>query len=294
MTYVPQKIAGGFTFPESPRWHAGRQAFYFVDIDAGNLFELKDGIVRCLHTFPDFISGLSFDDEDGFFVASCKTNRVVHLTGALTGENQVRVVSDLNQISCFGLNDHARAANGDIFQGVLNYNAIASFSDPAVPQVPGSVQRIRPDGSLEAAPGEVLFPNGVVIAEGGKRLLVADTYGNKISSWPIHEDGSLGEISVWADLGEHVPDGICLDADGALWIAADRTVLRVREGGEVLDEIGFDLHSTSVMLGGPDGRTLLITAAAGIDRRVVHASLTGTLFQVTVDVPGGALPSIYS
>ncbi len=254
---------------------------------------MKDGVIRRLHTFPDFISGLSFDDGDGFFVSSVKTNRLLHLTGALTGENRVRVVADLNRISGFGINDHARAPNGDIFQGVINYNAVASFSDPSVEKRPGSVQRIRPDGSYETMQGSVLFPNGMVIVPNADRLLMADSYNYRIWSWPILKDGSLGEQSVWADLGDNPPDGMCLDAEGALWVATDHKVIRIREGGKILDEMEFGLHTTACMLGGPEGRTLLITGAAAIDRRIVHASLTGTLFQVEVDVPGGALPSIY-
>lgn len=294
MKYTPQVVATGFTFPESPRWHAGRQAFYFVDLDAGNLFELKGGAVRLLHTFPDYISGLSFDDEDGFFVTSAKTNRVLHLTGALTGDTRVRVVADLGEVSGFGLNDHTRAPNGDIFQGVLNWDAVGYFSDPSIELVPGSVQRIRPDGSIETMPGDVLFPNGVVIEPGGGRLLMADTFGYKIWAWPMLDDGSLGQASVWADLKTIAPDGISLDAEGALWIASDQEVTRVREGGEVLDEITFDTHISACMLGGPDGRTLLVTSAESFDRRILHARLTGILYQVEVDVPGTALPSIYA
>lgn len=294
MKYTPEVVATGFTFPESPRWHAGRQAFYFVDLDAGNLFELKGDAVRLLHTFPDYISGLSFDDDDGFFVTSAKTNRVLHLTGALTGDTRVRVVADLDEVSGFGLNDHTRAPNGDIFQGVLNWDAVGYFSDPSIELVPGSVQRIKPDGSIETMPGNVLFPNGVVIEPGGGRLLMADTFGYKIWAWPMLDDGSLGQASVWADLKTIAPDGISLDAEGALWIASDQEVTRVREGGEVLDEITFDTHISACMLGGPDGRTLLVTSAASFDRRILHARLTGTLYQVEVDIPGTALPSIYA
>lgn len=294
MSHTPEIIATGFTFPESPRWHAGRQAFYFVDLDAGNLFELKEGSVRLLHTFPDFISGLSFDDEDGFFVTSAKANRVLHLTGALTGDAAIRVVADLTEVSGFGLNDHTRAPNGDIFQGVLNWNAVEYFSDPSIELVPGSVQRIQPDGSTQTMPGDVLFPNGVIIEPHGGRLLMADTFGYKIWAWPMLDDGSLGKPSIWAELDSIAPDGISLDAEGALWIASDREVTRVREGGEVLDQITFDTHISACMLGGPDGCTLLVTSAASFDRRILHANLTGMVYQVRVDVPGTALPSIYA
>lgn len=294
MSYSPEVVATGFTFPESPRWHGGRKAFYFVDLDAGNLFELKDRAVRLLHTFPDFISGLSFDDEDGFFVTSAKTSRLLHLTGVFAGQTQVRVVADLNGVAGFGLNDHTRAPNGDIFQGVVNWDAVGYFSDPSIEIVPGKVQRIRPDGSMETMPGDVLLPNGVIVEPGGGRLLMADTFGYKIWAWSMLDDGSLGEPTVWAELDGIAPDGISLDAEGALWIASNQEVTRVREGGEVLAQVNFNKHISACMLGGPDGRTLLVTAAAGFDRQVLYASLTGTLFQVRVDVPGTALPSIYA
>lgn len=119
--------------------------------------------------------------------------------------------------------------------------------------------------------------------------------GQCIRAWSIGADGSLGQQSVWAEVGGEFPDGICLDAEGASWIASGNHDVRVREGGEVTGEItlnGDDL-ATACALGGSDRRTLLITAAGSFDRAVLHASRTGVLYEAHVDVPGAGRPSIY-
>lgn len=293
MSTSPQIVVNALTFPESPRWHAGRQAFYFVDIDAGQLFELKDGTTRLLHTFHDWISGIAFDDDDGFYVSSVKERKLLHLAGALTGDIRVEEVADLSGRVAFVVNDIVRAVNGDVFVGGVNYNAVASFQDPSVQKAPGCLLRIRPDGTIEDVPGDLLFPNGIVITPAGDRMLMADSFHHRIAAWDLDSDGSPGEMSIWADLGDEAPDGMCLDAEGALWIASHEHAIRVREGGEVVEEISLPAHVSACMLGGPSGQTLLITSAASIDRRVLHASRTGALYATDVTVAGAGLPSHY-
>jgi sugar lactone lactonase YvrE len=293
--YNLNKVSEGLTFPESPRWHGGRQAFYFVDIDEGELYELRNGLTRKLFEFGTPISGMTFDDGDGFFVAKVLDRRIVHLEGALDGEGAATEVADLTDHVGFGLNDMTRGADGQFYVGGLNFNAIAKFEDDSVEVVPGSFLQVSADGSVRNQLRTVAFPNAVVIPPGGTRVLMADTYQHRIHSWPIRADGTLGEQGVWADLGEELPDGMCLDAEGALWIASHNRAIRVLEGGEVTDEIVLpDGHVTACALGGPDGHTLVITAAASIDRRIVRASRTGVVYAGRVDVPGAGLPSVYA
>ncbi len=295
MGYTAEKVAGGFTFPESPRWHAGRQAFYHVDIDEGQLFELKDGGSRAVHNFGAFISGMTFDDSDGFYVAMVRDRKIVHLQGALDGAGTVTEFADLSDRVIFGLNDMTRGPGGDIYVGGLNFNALAKFEDDSVALAPGSFIQVAADGTVRTERNTVTFPNGFVVTPDGSRVLMADTVENRIACWTLGTDGAVGEQQVWADLGAEFPDGMCLDAEGALWIASHGHVIRVREGGEVTDEISLPSgHVTACALGGADGRTLLITAADSIDRRVLHASRTGVIYTARVDVPGAGSPSIYA
>ncbi|KXP08424.1 hypothetical protein AXK59_23785 [Tsukamurella tyrosinosolvens] len=287
-------MADGFTFPESPRWHSGRQAFYHVDIDEGEVWERKDGVQRLLYRFPHYISGIAFDDSDGFFVSTVMDRKVKHLQNAIDGEPVESVLVDLEPYFVNGINDLARGPGGDIYVGGFNFNAVARFQNPDLPLADGTFVRIARDGTVTPASGKIIFPNGVVIGPDRDRVLMADTYLNQITSWTLHDDGSLGEQGVWADLGDGQPDGMCLDAEGAIWYATDNRVVRVREGGEITDSVEFpDGHVTACALGGQDGRTLLVTAAATFVREILHQSRTGVMYEVRVDVPGAGLPSMY-
>ena len=106
------------------------------------------------------------------------------------------------------------------------------------------------------------FPNGMALIDRDRTLIVADSYAQALIAYEVHGDGSLSSGRVWANL-EHAPDGICADADDAVWIATvpGRRCIRVREGGEVLDTVAADRGCFACMLGGDDGRTLFIAAA---------------------------------
>ncbi|MGE0136907.1 MAG: SMP-30/gluconolactonase/LRE family protein [Ilumatobacteraceae bacterium] len=291
-------VAEGFTFTETPRWHAGRQAWYFVDIDEGELWEMKDGVTRRLHSLNgDYLSGAVFDDADGFYLSSRSDRTILHLTNCLDGPGEVTVFSDLTNIISATIRDLTRGPDGDIYVGGSTFDAIASFDDPSIVPTRGPLLRVRPDGTGEIASDITNFPNGIVITPGNDRLLLADSYDECVYAFPIHDDGSLGAGSMWADLPGDVPDGMGLDEEGALWIAsAERgRVIRVLEGGTITDSIELEgLVPTACMLGGADGRTLLITVVGSIKRSIVQASRTSRLLAATVDVAGAGLPSVYA
>jgi sugar lactone lactonase YvrE len=292
-------VASGFTFTETPRWHAGRNAFYFVDIDEGELWELKDSETRRLHRLADgdYLSGIVFDDDDGFFLSSRSKRKILHLTGCLDGPGEITEFADLTNVISHTIRDLARGASGDIYVGGSTYDAIKSFDDPTIEATRGPLLRVRPDGTGEIASDITNFPNGIVITPEGDRLLLADSYDECVYSFPIRDDGSLGDGSMFADLPGDVPDGMGLDEDGALWIASAHRgrVIRVVEGGRITDVIDLgDLIPTACMLGGTDGRTLLITVVSSIKRSIVQASRTSVLLTATVDVAGAGLPSIYA
>ncbi len=123
---------------------------------------------------------------------------------------------------------------------------------------------VTPDGASRDVAGDVWFPNGMAVTPDGATLIVAESYGRRLSAFDIASDGGLSGRRVWADLGDGVPDGICLDATAAAWYAdvPNRRCVRVREGGEVLERVEVDRGCFACMLGGEDGRTLFIVAAA--------------------------------
>ena len=139
---------------------------------------------------------------------------------------------------------------------------------------------------------EVLFPNGSVVADGGRTLVVAETFGRQLTAFDIADDGTLSGRRVWAELPDRSPDGICLDVEGAIWVAdaSSSTCLRVREGGEVVDEVGVGpQHAFACALGGRDGTTLFVCAADGFTGVAMKAR-SARIVAVEVEVPGAGSP----
>jgi sugar lactone lactonase YvrE len=145
---------------------------------------------------------------------------------------------------------------------------------------------VTPDGSVRQVADGVAFPNGMAVTPDNSTLILAESYGKRLTAFEIAADGSLVNRRLWADLQDGVPDGICVDAEGAVWYAdvPNQRCVRVREGGEVLQTIKLDRACFACTLGGPDGTTLFLTAAAW--RGPAHMFDTPPTGQVvTVQVP---------
>ena len=152
--------------------------------------------------------------------------------------------------------------------------------------------RVDPDGTVDVAADDIRFPNGTVITPDGATLVVGESYGGCLTAFDVDADGGLSNRRVWAKLNGAVPDGICLDAEGAIWSACPLTgrVLRVREGGEVTDEVTVTRKGAyACMLGGADGRTLFICAADASDPART-GDRRGAIETCAVDIPGAGLP----
>lgn len=293
MRYVPTVVEEGLRFPETPRWHAGHGKFYFVDIDRGHLRRLDEGGSTILYRNKAPISGVAFDDGDGFYVVSVFDRKILHVTNCRDGLFDVEEEVDCSAVVSFGINDMIRAPGGGFYVGGMDYDAVAGFS--------GKVERAHSpllfaaDGQAAVASRCTFFPNGCVIPPAGDRLILGDTYAQKLFAWPLGADGVIGEARVFADLPGEAPDGICLDVEGGVWVASHNRCIRVLEGGTITDEVDLgDQLATACMLGGADGRTLLITTAATADREVLRHMVSGRLYQVQVATPGAGLPSIYA
>lgn len=295
MRYEPKLLHEGFLFPETPRWHAGRGAFYFVDIDRGEIHEFAPGSSPRLHfKSDDMVSGFAFGASGELIVTSARQRKIVSVSKSTFGGMKVRPVADLSHFVEFAINDLIRSARGDIYVGSVAFNFFAYAADPSLAR-PSPLLRVASDGSTSIATAEVNFANGMAIAPDAKRLLVADSLDECIYAFAFNADGSLGARTVFAKLPGELPDGVSLDRDGGLWVASHHRVVRVVEGGEITDEVDMGTTlATACMLGGKDGRTLLITATDSHNRQVIRENPTGRLFQVTVAVPGAGLPSIYA
>src|SRR2546428_9499814 len=152
---------------------------------------------------------------------------------------------------------------------------------------------VHPDGRVEPAADDLAFPNGTVITPDGGTLIVAETFAHRLTAFTIAPGGGLAGRRTWASLDEQVyPDGICLDAEGAVWVASPLTneAIRVREGGAVTDRVAADRHVIACILGGVDRRTLFVLAATAIPRSRSRAQRGVRILAMTVDVPGAGSP----
>ncbi|HEY5007521.1 MAG TPA: SMP-30/gluconolactonase/LRE family protein, partial [Caulobacteraceae bacterium] len=158
----------------------------------------------------------------------------------------------------------------------------------------GTVVLITPGGTIRQVGGGIAFPNGMAITPDNATLIVADSWGRKLTAFDIAADGGLSAGRVWADLGDGAPDGICIDADGCVWYAdvPNKRCVRVREGGEVLQTAQFDRGCFACMLGGADGRTLFVTAAEwrGFEH-MFDPARSGQVLTVRAPAPGAGWPA---
>ncbi len=144
----------------------------------------------------------------------------------------------------------------------FNELVVDSVGNAYVNGGPGIVALVTPDGTVTEVAGGLQWPNGMAIVDDGRTLVVADSHARQLLGYAIAADGTLSDRRVWAEL-EDAPDGICADADGAVWVASvpGAGCVRVREGGDVLDTVAVDRGCFACMLGGDDGRTLFVAAA---------------------------------
>jgi sugar lactone lactonase YvrE len=263
---------------ESARWHDGR--FWCSDWVAGEILAAGlDGAAQvvarstsfpfCFDWLPDgtmlvtSTTGLERLDTDGSLVPH------VDMTG-LIGHGWNEVVVDPRG------NAYVNSPNFDMSQGF----------DFEIGSKSGVVAVVSADGDARVVADTLAFPNGMAVTPDGATLIVGESFASRLSAWDIEADGSLSNRRIWAPL-EHGVDGICIDAEGAVWCATQQGCERVREDGEVTQRIPLDLFGFSCTLGGPDGRTLFMVANewTGFEN-IGKGPRTGRVYTVQVDVPG--------
>jgi sugar lactone lactonase YvrE len=230
-------------------------------------------------------SGLGWLPDGSLLVVSMKDHRLLRRSAA----GQVSVHAEVGRLCGGPLNDMVVDAEGRAWVGNFGFDMMGRADlEPAV------LVRVDPDGSVSVVADDVLFPNGTVIADDGRTLIVGETYGRRYTAFTIGDDGSLGDRRVWADIPEIAPDGCALDAEGHIWTADARggRCCRLAPGGEIVEEVAAldGLQFFACMLGGDDGRTLLLCAAPDFSERRRSAAREAVLLTTTVDVPHAGLP----
>ncbi len=163
--------------------------------------------------------------------------------------------ADLRSLSDRGWNEVVVDGRGNAYVNGVGFDLMAGETF-----APGMIALVTSDGSARQVADGIAFPNGMAVTPDNSTLIVAESYGKKLTAFDITADGSLSNRRVWADLGDGVPDGICLDTDGAVWYAdvPNKRCVRVREGGEKLQSVNLDRGCFACMLGGVDGRMLFM------------------------------------
>ncbi|TDJ10977.1 MAG: hypothetical protein E2O66_10225 [Deltaproteobacteria bacterium] len=280
MSASPRMLLDGLRFPEGPRWHEGR--LWFSDMHDQKVLAVDlDGQAETVARVEADPSGLGWLPDGRLLVVSMKDRRLLRLDPSGLTE-----AADLSEIAGFHCNDMVVDAQGRAYVGNFGFD-LHSGGD----LVAASLALVHPDGRVEQAAQDLLFPNGSVITPEGRTLIIGESFGARLTAFDIADDGSLSNRRIWAQLEKAVPDGICLDAEGGIWVASpiSHGVLRVLEGGEVTQRIPVEQQAFACMLGGSDRRTLFICTAADSDPAKT-ASRSGRIEIVDVAVPGAGLP----
>ena len=285
-----ETLMKGLTFGEGPRWHENK--FYFSDFYSHKVYSLDlSGKHEVIVEIPNQPSGLGWTPDGTMLIVSMKDRKLMSLK-----DGQLKERADLTEFSGFHCNDMVVDIDGNAFIGNFGFNTYDG-------------EEIKPTNLILVKPGEepvlaadnLFFPNGTVITPDNKTLIVGETYAARLTAFDKSEDGSLSNRRIWADLKVNaeegtvpLPDGMCIDEEGAIWVASPSTaeVIRVHEGGMISERIPVQTNAFACMLGGEDRRTLFICTSngSGVDPEAALREKSGKIEITKVDVPGCGKP----
>ena len=284
-------LAEGLHFGEGPRWHEGR--LWFSDFYDHAVKSVDDsGAVRTELEIDDQPSGLGWLPDGRLLVVAMHRRQVLRVD-----PDGVKVHADLSGIATYHTNDMVVDRAGRAYVGNFGFALDEELKARGVESViakhpTAKIARVDPDGRAYVAADDMHFPNGSVITPDGRTMIVAETLAMRLSAFDIGADGTLTNRRVWATLGMRAPDGICLDANGHVWIAnaiAPECVL-FAPGGEVVATVQTEQPCFACMLGGADRRTLFAMTAPSSVADVVSKSRMGSIVRAEVAAPGAGLP----
>ena len=276
-------LLSGLGIPESPRWHEGR--LWFCNwIDRQVLAVDMDGKAEVMATLHPGSQPMGYSIEwlpDGRLLVTGDKLRRQEPDGSMavhTGQRANEIVVD---------------GRGDIYLNGADFDFVAG-----APPKPGYIKLVTPGGQLRQVAGDIAFPNGMVITPDDRTLIISESFAGRLTAFDIDPGGGLSHRRVFAE--GVAPDGICLDAEGAVWVGTGFSVARVAEGGQVLQRVGLRENRApfALMLGGPDRRILFICTAewrpadghvANLDR-LANGPRTGQILTLPVEVPGAGRP----
>jgi sugar lactone lactonase YvrE len=244
-------LMSGLAFPESPRWHDDR--LWLSDWGAHEVIAVNlDGTSEVIASVPSFPMCIDFLPDGRLLIVSANDGRLLRREP----DGSLVTHADLTGLADHPWNDIVVDGRGNAYVNNIG------FDFPGGEFTPGIIAVVTSDGSARQVADGVAFPNGMVVTPDNSTLIVAESYGNRLSAFDIAADGSLSNQRLWADLEGGFPDGICLDVEKAVWYGdvPNKRCVRVREGGEVLQTIDLDRGCFACMLGGAGDRVLFMMA----------------------------------
>ena len=278
----PNVLLDDLMFPEGPRWHEDR--LWFSDMHAHEVVAVDmAGVRETIVDVPNQPSGLGWLPDGRLLVVSMTDRKLMR-----QDPNGLVEAGDLSGLAAFHCNDMVVDSLGRAYVG--NFGSDIFTGAEAKPT---NVVMVTPQGEVRSVADDLEFPNGTVITPDGGTMIVAETRGRRLTASDIESGGSLSGRRVWAEL-DVPPDGICLDAEGCIWVAAPGNpggFVRVAEGGEVRQRIDLtERGGFACMLGGPDRRTLFMLEAFASNPDRIRGAGNGRIRTVRVDVPGAGWP----
>ena len=273
----------GLKFTKSPRWIGNK--LLFLDIHDRCIKSADmNGSVKIVRALPYLPGGFGVLPDGGLIVGDAWRRRIDRW--ALAGAEQM---ADLGKVAGFCLSDGIVDSHGGMYVGDVGFD----FLDPLAHPVPnGVIVHVSAGGVSSVVAEDLFFPNGMVITPDNSTLIVAETLAHRLTAFEIEKDGSLRNRRVWAKFeADTKPDGICLDCEGAIWVAATGPrALRVREGGDVDQQITTERPVYATMLGGPKRKHLFMCTSTSDDPVMTRRISNATIDIAEVDTPGSGIP----
>ena len=268
-----KELVGGIKFPEGLRWHKGK--LWFSDMVARKVMTVDlNGKLEIITELEDSPSGLGWLPDSKLLIVSMDNKLLLRLD-----PDGLKTVADLNSLATYKCNDMVVDKKGRAYIGNFGFDYENEQFKPA------EIILVTPEGNTQVVADELAFPNGMAITPDDKTLIVAETFGSRLTAFDILDDGLLNGRRVWANLDSMYPDGICLDADRGIWFASPGSgrVFRVLEGGRITHEVHVSSQAYACMLGGPERRTLFVATST-------NNRSSGRIEIIKVDIPGVGLP----
>jgi sugar lactone lactonase YvrE len=278
-----QTLITGLAFGEQPRWHEDR--LWFSDWGPQEVIAVDlEGNGEVMIRAPSFPCCVDWLPDGRLLVVSGREGLLLRRES----DGSLITHADLTGLSDRGWNELVVDGRGNAYINGGGFDLLAGEEF-----APGIVALVTPDGSARQVADGIAFPNGMVVTSDNSTLIVAESYAKRLTAFDVAPDGGLSSRRVWADLQDGVPDGICLDAEGAVWYGdvPNKRCVRVREGGEVLQTVELDRGCFACALGGADRRTLFMMATEWRGpANMFDEPRTGQVVAVEAPAPGVGWP----